>query len=208
MFKLLVQLSVAELFRSRPSYGIDNSARTLTQVERVSMDQDAPTPPVAAVNAVTPTPDSSPSYQTAEDRAAFIKKRAEQRMLERLAALNLKPPPKSGAPLPSDNHGKEQEDRDLKIKQAEERDAKRDQERQRRLADESPAPPPPVKAAVGKKPPPPPSRGSRLSSVGQQSEAHRKEDSEPTKREEARKDRERAIKEQQEAQEERRKQLE
>ncbi|KAK4155920.1 hypothetical protein C8A00DRAFT_41558 [Chaetomidium leptoderma] len=81
------------------------------------------------------------SYKTPEERAAFIKQQAEQRMAERLAALGIKAPTKPG------------ETAAQRI-EPEEEDARREAERQ--------GLPPPVAAqavkAEPKKPPPPPSR--------------------------------------------------
>lgn len=104
------------------------------------------------------------SYKTAEDRAAFIKQQAEQRMAERLAALGLKPPTKSGesAQQRQEREVKERQDR---VRQAEEEDAKREAERQRRLADEHPSAPDISKPA--KIPPPAPVRKIRADSAAQ-----------------------------------------
>ena len=127
------------------------------------------------------------SYKTAEDRAAFIKQQAEQRMAERLAALGLKAPTK-----PTESPQQRQD----RLRQAEEEDSKRDHERQRRLADEQPSVPEVAKAT--KKPPPaPPVRKNRADSAAQR-EAKRKEEQQ---REQAEKEgMEKAIKDQQEAQ--------
>ena len=104
------------------------------------------------------------SYKTAEDRAAFIKQQAEQRMAERLAALGLKPPTKAGE---SAQQRQEREDRERqdRVRRAEEEDAKREEERQRRLQAEQPTPPS-IKSSE-KKPPPPPSRKTRADSGSQ-----------------------------------------
>ena len=93
------------------------------------------------------------SYKTAEERAAFIKQQAEQRMAERLAALGIKAPTKGGenAAQRAEREKKEKEDR---LKKAEEDDARRERERQSRLQGESVAPPAP--ASTGKPKPPPP----------------------------------------------------
>lgn len=77
-------------------------------------------------------------------------------MAERLAALGLRAPAKSGETA-QQRQEREKKERDERRRQAEEEDSRREQERQRRLADESIAPPSPEKTA-GKKPPPPPSR--------------------------------------------------
>jgi hypothetical protein len=114
--------------------------------------------PPRALNSATPVSTGGASYsqyRTAEERAAYIKQQAEQRMAERLAALGIKPA-KVGetAPQRAEREKREQEER---IHKAEQEDAQRELERQRRLADESIAPPTVGKPAA-KKPPPPPSR--------------------------------------------------
>lgn len=112
----------------------------------------------------TPTTSQSPApgggtysaYKTPEERAAFIKQQAEQRMAERLAALGIKAPSKPGE-TSAQRMEREKAERAAKLRQAEEEDAKREAERQARIADEQGVPPPATKAE-GKKPPPPPSR--------------------------------------------------
>jgi hypothetical protein len=82
------------------------------------------------------------AYKTAEDRAAFIKQQAEQRMAERLAALGISRPPKaSGGETPQQRQEREQKEREDRKHQAEAEDAAREQERQRRLAGEQISPP-------------------------------------------------------------------
>ncbi|KAL2270381.1 hypothetical protein VTJ83DRAFT_2565 [Remersonia thermophila] len=101
------------------------------------------------------------AYKTPEERAAFIRQQAEQRMAERLAALGLKPPTKPGE-TPAQRAERERAERAAKLRQAEEEDARREAERQARLAEEQgvppPPPPPPASRSETKKPPPPPSR--------------------------------------------------
>ncbi|KAK4074820.1 uncharacterized protein Triagg1_4969 [Trichoderma aggressivum f. europaeum] len=100
------------------------------------------------------------SYKTPEERAAFIKQQAEQRMAERLAALGIKAPTKSGETA-AQRIERERGERAAKLRQAEEEDARREAERQARLAEEQGVPPPAVEeapAVAAKKPPPPPSR--------------------------------------------------
>jgi hypothetical protein len=99
------------------------------------------------------------SYKTPEERAAFIKQQAEQRMAERLAALGLRPPVKAGE-TPQQKQEREKREREEKLRKAEEEDARREEERQKRLAEESIAPPTAVKTP-SKKPPPPPSRKNK-----------------------------------------------
>lgn len=99
------------------------------------------------------------SYKTPEERAAFIKQQAEQRMAERLAALGIKAPSKLGESA-AQRADRERSERAAKLRQAEEEDARRDTERQARLAEEQGVPPPGPDSpkAATRKPPPPPTR--------------------------------------------------
>ena len=120
---------------------------------------------------VSPAPQSRPaattsaatggsyaSYKTPEERAAFIKQQAEQRMAERLAALGIKAPSKPGESA-QQRMEREKKERADKLRQAEEEDAKRENKRQVRIAEEQGKPAaPPVVAKEAKKPPPPPAR--------------------------------------------------
>ena len=191
--------------RRRPSSTLDRSFnRQEPAREKVTQRSESGSSP--ARSGAQPAGSSYSSYQTAEERAAFIKQQAEQRMHERLAALGLKPPAKQGSvstqKLETDNF-----ERERRLKKAEEQDARRDQERQRRLADETPTPPFTTKQAQGKKPAPPPSRGARTGLASQQLEAKRKADKDAIKEKEQ-EGREKAIKDQQEAQEAQTRQLE
>lgn len=134
------------------------------------------------------------SYKTGEDRAAFIKQQAEQRMAERLAALGLKPPVKSGesAQQRQERESKERQDR---VRQAEAEDAKREEERQQRIAEEQPSAPDISKSS--KKPPPPPVRKNRADSTAQRAEAKRKDEEAQAEQ----RGKEQAIKDQQRIQE-------
>ncbi|KFZ02405.1 hypothetical protein V500_00223 [Pseudogymnoascus sp. VKM F-4518 (FW-2643)] len=106
------------------------------------------------------------SYKTPEERAAFIKQQAEQRMAERLAALGIKAPSKSGESA-QQRVEREKNERAAKLRQAEEEDAKRENERQARIAQEEGRPAPAAAASpeVAKKPPPPPTRKAAKSDV-------------------------------------------
>lgn len=106
------------------------------------------------------------SYKTPEERAAFIKQQAEQRMAERLAALGIKAPSKSGESA-HQRAEREKNERAAKLRQAEEEDAKRENERQARIAQEEGRPAPAAAASpeVAKKPPPPPTRKAAKSEV-------------------------------------------
>lgn len=138
------------------------------------------------------------SYKTGEDRAAFIKQQAEQRMAERLAALGLKPPTKLGEST-QQRQERETRERQERVRQAEAEDAKREEERQRRIADENPSAPDVSKSS--KKPPPPPVRKGRADSSAQRAEAKRREEEEVVKAEAERKGKEQAIQDQQRIQE-------
>ena len=149
-------------------------------------------PAAAAPASQTSTPSavagSYSSYKTHEERAAFIKQQAEQRMAERLAALGIKPPSKPGE-TPAQRAERERAEKAAKLRQAEEEDAKREAERQARLAEEQ-APPPPVPEPparpVSKKPPPPPSRktGSKNDATEREAAARRAEEEAAKKAEE------------------------
>lgn len=136
------------------------------------------------------------SYKTAEDRAAFIKQQAEQRMAERLAALGLKPPIKSGENS-QQRQDREAQERSDRLRQAEEEDAKREVDRQRRLQDEIPSAPSPEINKVGKKPPPPPVRRSRTDSMANR---EKRTEEERLRADAEREGAEKAIKDQQQTQ--------
>ncbi|KAK3375389.1 actin cytoskeleton-regulatory complex protein PAN1 [Podospora didyma] len=99
------------------------------------------------------------SYKTPEERAAFIKQQAEQRMAERLAALGIKAPGKPGETA-AQRMERERAERATKLRQAEEEDSRRESERQARLAEEHGGLPTTIQSpkADAKRPPPPPSR--------------------------------------------------
>ncbi|KAF1815769.1 hypothetical protein P152DRAFT_511860 [Eremomyces bilateralis CBS 781.70] len=134
-----------------------------------------------------PTPSPAPSasstggtyssYKSPEERAAFIKQQAEQRMAERLAALGLrpKPTPSPTAETAQQRAERERKEREDRLRQAEAEDTKREEERQRRLQDEGGVPPPATKPAAGKKPPPPPSRKGKVDTTHAEAEAKRAE---------------------------------
>ena len=178
--------------RGRGDETVRDASRDLTPTRN---DRKIESPKPAAVPAAG---GSYSSYKTAEDRAAFIKQQAEQRMAERLAALGLKPPTKSGesAQQRQDREAKERQDR---VRQAEAEDARREEERQRRLAEEQPSAPEVGKPA--KKPPPPPTRKNRADSAAQRAEAKRKDEEEALKAEAEQEGKEQAIKDQQRIQE-------
>ena len=168
----------------------DSRDRTPTGRDRGSAAAEPTRQPTS-----TSSTGSYSSYKTAEDRAAFIKQQAEQRMAERLAALGLKPATKPGesAQQRQERENRERQDR---LRQAEEEDAKREEERQRRLQAEQPTPLS-LKTSE-KKPPPPPSRKARADS-GSQLRRNPEEDTIKAKAEQEGK--ERAIRNQQAVQE-------
>lgn len=153
--------------RPKAAEPVEDTSRTSTPVSRT----DSPASSRAPASTPQTSGSSYSSYRTAEERAAFIKQQAEQRMAERLAALGLKAPSKGGetAAQRAERERKEREDR---LKQAEAEDARREQERQARLQGESIAPP----APAGKsKPPPPAPRKNRSESLQSQDESKRAE---------------------------------
>lgn len=162
---------------------------TPTNNDRRSEPRDTSRPTAGAT-----TGGSYSSYKTGEDRAAFVKQQAEQRMAERLAALGLKPPTKSGESV-QQRQEREARERQDRVQQAEAEDAKREEERQRRLAEEQPTVPEISKST--KKPPPPPVRKTRADSAAQRAEAKRKEE----EAEAEQRGKEKAIRDQQRVQE-------
>ncbi|KAK1509756.1 hypothetical protein CTAM01_01879 [Colletotrichum tamarilloi] len=144
---------------------------------RASSREPAAASPAARLESPAPpsrttTPGGSySSYKTPEERAAFIKQQAEQRMAERLAALGIKAPTKPGETA-AQRMERERAERAAKLRQAEEEDERRETERQARLAEETGAP-----APAAKKPPPPPSRKAAKSDAAER-EASRKAEEE------------------------------
>jgi hypothetical protein len=136
-----------------------------TRSEQPRYESPAPrteAPPAKAAPAPSPAPAASGTYsqyKTPEDRAAYIKQQAEQRMAERLAALGIKAPTKSGEST-QQRVEREKNERAAKLRQAEEEDAKREAERQARINEEQGIPPPtpvaPATTQSAKRPPPPP----------------------------------------------------
>ncbi|GJC95718.1 polya nuclease [Colletotrichum higginsianum] len=150
------------LFISIACYSCPSRARR----GRPDYSQREPRPPSR-----TTTPGGSySSYKTPEERAAFIKQQAEQRMAERLAALGIKAPTKPGETA-AQRMERERAERAAKLRQAEEEDERREAERQARLAEESGAP-----APAAKKPPPPPSRKAAKSDTAEKEASRRAED--------------------------------
>lgn len=147
--------------RAKPAVEEDSS-RTSTAV--TGTGSPGASRAVAASPPAT-TGSSYSSYRTAEERAAFIKQQAEQRMAERLAALGIKAPSKGGAETAAQRAERERKEREAKLRQAEEEDARREQERRARIDGESIAPPSPAATANKPKPPPPAPRKNRSESL-------------------------------------------
>jgi hypothetical protein len=159
----------------------EDTSRDRPRVSSRTESQDRPSAssryesPARSVESSRPTASSAgggsyASYKTPEERAAFIKQQAEQRMAERLAALGLRPPPVKTGESAQQRQEREKKEREDKLRQAEEEDASREEERQRRLNEESAAPPSITKPA-GKKPPPPPVSRKNKAEASQQENA-------------------------------------
>ncbi|KAF7196039.1 Actin cytoskeleton-regulatory complex protein pan1 [Pseudocercospora fuligena] len=140
----------------------DDTSRTSTPVTGTGSPASSRAP---AASSPATTGSSYSSYRTAEERAAFIKQQAEQRMAERLAALGIKAPSKSGGETAAQRAERERKERETKLRQAEEEDARREQERRARIDGESIAPPSPAATAGKPKPPPPAPRKNRSESL-------------------------------------------
>jgi len=166
--------------------------------DRTPTRYDSPAPSTEGYSRPTPPPSTGSSSSipgaSHQDRVMSAKERAQKRIAERMAAAGLKAPSDGGETL-LQRQEREKRERDERLQKAEAEDAKREQERQRRLADEQVSPPSTKTAA--KKPPPPPSRKGRTDSMGQ-SEVKKAEEMAKAKEHESR---ERAIREQQQAQE-------
>ncbi|KZF26858.1 hypothetical protein L228DRAFT_243383 [Xylona heveae TC161] len=183
--------------RKPPKYEEDRS-RSSSRLEPAARSNDVASP---SPSSASRSPSYS-SYKTADDRAAFIKQQAEQRLAERVAALGLRPPTNLGEST-QQREERERKEREKRLRQAEEEDARREKEMQRRLADDHGIPPESSKTS-GKKPPPPPSRKTRVDTSAQDEARKREEEARKVEQEA----KERELKEQQEAQENERRELE
>ncbi|RYC59767.1 hypothetical protein CHU98_g6431 [Xylaria longipes] len=164
-----------------------------TEPVRAEATATRPENPLSAGRTSTPPVSQSPgpsggsysAYRTPEERAAFIKQQAEQRMAERLAALGIKAPSKPGETA-AQRMERERAERAAKLRQAEEEDARREAERQARIAEEQGVPPPVAKAESKKPPPPPVRKGARnedAAKKAQEEEVARKAEEERLARE-------------------------
>ncbi|KAI7612260.1 hypothetical protein KC319_g20339, partial [Hortaea werneckii] len=141
----------------------------------------AESPAAARSATISPQPSggSYQTYRTAEERAAFIKQQAEQRMAERLAALGLRPAARSassGGETAAQRTEREKKEREDRLKQAEAEDARREQERQARLQGESVAPPSPTQSKSKPPAPPAPRKGRSESMQSQEREQAKAEE--------------------------------
>lgn len=141
---------------ARPTTKAEEAPRERVASPRVESPASTPrtaTPPTAG--------GSYSAYKTPEERAAFIRQQAEQKMAQRLAALGIKAPSKPGETAVQ-RAEREKAERAAKVRQAEEEDAKREATRQARLAAEQGLPPPVSEPAKPEpsKPAPPPSRNA------------------------------------------------
>ncbi|CAG8970923.1 hypothetical protein HYALB_00000903 [Hymenoscyphus albidus] len=111
-------------------------------------------------------------HKTAEERAAYIKQQAEQRMAERLAALGIKAPSKPGETT-QQRLEREKNERAAKLREAEAEDARREAERQARINEEQGIPPPaaapapPAPRSAKKAPPAPVTRKAARSDASE-----------------------------------------
>ncbi|OLN81680.1 Actin cytoskeleton-regulatory complex protein PAN1-like protein 2 [Colletotrichum chlorophyti] len=161
--------------------------RTTTSTSPAAASRASPAPaarvesPAPASRTATPSSaggGSYSSYKTPEERAAFIKQQAEQRMAERLAALGIKAPTKPGETA-AQRMERERAERAAKLRQAEEEDERREAERLARLAEETGAPAPATTDA--KKPPPPPSRKAAKNDNAEKEAARKTEEEQAAK---------------------------
>ena len=123
---------------------------------------DLPSRPAVAPQETSRSTSSFTASQSQEDRIKSAKEKALQRIQERMAAAGIKAAGDSGETA-QQRQEREKKERDTRKAQAEAEDAKREQERNRRLANEGVTPATPEKASA-KKPPPPPSRKTRQDS--------------------------------------------
>lgn len=153
-------LELQRLKRSSLIRKNENSKNKNSSVVDSSLEHDKKSPPIQ-----TPSPNSAASqtvaantqYKTPEDRATYIKQQAEKRMAERLAALGIKAPTKPGEST-QQRLEREKNERALKLRQAEEEDAKREAEQKARLNEHQNDIITSGSKSTIKVPPPPPSR--------------------------------------------------
>lgn len=153
---------LADSSRQTPREGHTTSA-SYNQADRTATSEDVFSRPSAPQSSGS---SSSPTANTAhQDRIASAKEKALKRIQDRMAAAGIKPPSEVGGETLQQRQEREKNDRAERLRRAEAEDAKREQERQRRLAGEGVSSPPSAPKPTGKKPPPPPSRKGRQDST-------------------------------------------
>lgn len=177
--------------RAQDNQGARRSTQTAARTE--ALPEVRVENPGSSSRSVTPAAGvagggSYSTYKTAEERAAFIKQQAEQRMAERLAALGIKATSKPGE-TPAQRAEREREQRAVKLRQAEEEDARRETERQRKLAEEQGVPPSPVQSSPKEEARRPPTPRSRKAERADEEKSGEDERLERERSEKARKDR-------------------
>jgi actin cytoskeleton-regulatory complex protein PAN1 len=152
---------------------------------------------------------------THQDRIASAKEKALKRIQDRMAAAGIKPAGEAGAETLQQRQDREKNEREERLKRAEAEDAKREHERQQRLASEGVTSSPASTKPSGKKPPPPPSRKGRQDSAdltadkrAAEAAAKAKGDEDASQEIKAQEIKAQEIKAQQQGQEARREQLE
>jgi hypothetical protein len=132
--------------------------RRVASTKPYTRDQPTSPPPARTSTAPPRTSQSNySSFSSAEERAAYIKQQAEQKMAERLAALGIKHPMTANfGETPQQRAEREQREREDRIRKADEEEAQREKLRQARLQGDMPVPPPTT--STKKAPPPPPAR--------------------------------------------------
>ena len=168
---------IFDLQRSSRASKVRTEDRSRPAPAQQSRDvEDRSSTPTASARTDSPAARQTPqasggtynTYKTAEEKAAYVRQQAEQRMAERMAALGLRAPSKSGGETAQQRAERERKEKESRLKQAEEEDAKREQERQARLQGEgfgAPTPQSPSQAAGKPKPPPPAPRKNRSESL-------------------------------------------
>jgi hypothetical protein len=141
----------------------------------------AVTPPPRAATTTPSAPAAAGSgynaFSSAEERAAYIKQQAEQKMAERLAALGINHRMTVNVgETPQQRAEREQKEREERIRKADEEEAQREKLRQARLQEHMPAPPPVTSPKRNSKPPPPPPTRKNDAQVKADAERKRQEE--------------------------------
>ncbi len=194
----LQRSSRAARVRSQDSQGGRQPSQEPARSESApTLRVESPAAPSSRTSTPTAAGGSYSAHKTPEERAAFIKQQAEQRMAERLAALGIKAPMKPGETA-AQRTERERAERAAKLRQAEEEDARREAERQAKIAEEQGAPPPAAAQAPkaeAKKPPPPPSRKAAKTDDRRAEEEHAAKRAEEERLEREREEQARAARE-------------